>query len=144
MIILLFFNSSINFNKIKTLKQTLMSLTVLFEDDYIICVSKPNNAVVHHAYHSRNVSEEESLLQLLFNQFGAKFYPIHRLDRKLQGLYYLQKKRNMYLNFKNYLPITKFRKHIMELLEDILLSKKSLIRQLKDVILTFIKKLKHI
>ncbi|MBE7660369.1 pseudouridine synthase [Tenacibaculum finnmarkense] len=68
-----------------------MSLTVLFEDDYIICVSKPNNVVVHHAYHSRNVSEEESLLQLLFNQFGAKFYPIHRLDRKTSGIILLAK-----------------------------------------------------
>ncbi|MEX6625708.1 pseudouridine synthase [Tenacibaculum salmonis] len=68
-----------------------MSLTILFEDEYIIGVSKPNNIVVHHAYHSRNVSEEDSLLQLLFNQFGAKFYPIHRLDRKTSGVILLAK-----------------------------------------------------
>ncbi len=85
MIILLFLIQVINKTTIP------MSLTVLFEDDYIICVSKPNNVVVHHAYHSRNVSEEESLLQLLFNQFGAKFYPIHRLDRKTSGIILLAK-----------------------------------------------------
>ena len=67
------------------------NITVLFEDDYIICVSKPNNIVVHHAYHSRNVSEEDSLLQLLFNQFGHKFYPIHRLDRRTSGIILLAK-----------------------------------------------------
>ncbi|WP_233897984.1 pseudouridine synthase [Tenacibaculum piscium] len=68
-----------------------MSLTILYEDAYILCVSKPNNIVVHHAYHSRNVSDEDSLLQILFNQFGQKFYPIHRLDRKTSGIILLAK-----------------------------------------------------
>ena len=68
-----------------------MSLTILFEDEYVICVTKPNNVVVHHAHHSRNVSDEQSLLQLLDKQLGGKFYPIHRLDRKTSGIILLAK-----------------------------------------------------
>mgnify|MGYP001791344516 CR=1 FL=1 len=68
-----------------------MSLIKIYEDDYCICVSKPNDVVVHHAYHSRNVREEKSLLQLLFEAYGKKFYPIHRLDRRTSGLILLAK-----------------------------------------------------
>ncbi len=68
-----------------------MTVDILYEDEYIICVSKPNNIVVHHAHHSRNVADEESLLQLLFKNFEKKFYPIHRLDRKTSGIILLAK-----------------------------------------------------
>ncbi|WP_299121095.1 pseudouridine synthase [uncultured Tenacibaculum sp.] len=77
-----------------------MALDILFEDEYIICVSKPNNVVVHHAHHSRNVSDEDSLLQLLFNQFGKKFYPIHRLDRKTSGIILLAKETSYVSKFQ--------------------------------------------
>ena len=77
-----------------------MTLDILFEDEYIICVSKPNNVVVHHAHHSRNVSDEDSLLQLLFNQFGKKFYPIHRLDRKTSGIILLAKETSYVSKFQ--------------------------------------------
>ncbi|KAB1159540.1 pseudouridine synthase [Tenacibaculum aiptasiae] len=77
-----------------------MTLDILFEDEYIICVSKPNNVVVHHAHHSRNVSDEDSLLQLLFNQFGKKFYPIHRLDRKTSGIILLAKETSFVSKFQ--------------------------------------------
>ncbi len=65
-----------------------MSLTILFEDEYIICVTKPNNSVVHH---SRNVSDEDSLLQLLYNQFEHKLYPIQRLYKKTVRIILLAK-----------------------------------------------------
>lgn len=68
-----------------------MDLEIIFEDEYIICVNKPNNVLVHHARHSRNVADEESLLQLLDAQIGGKFYPIHRLDRKTSGIILLAK-----------------------------------------------------
>ena len=66
-------------------------ISVIFEDEYCICVSKPNDVVVHHAKHSRNVADENSLLQLLEQQFGKKFYPIHRLDRRTSGIILLAK-----------------------------------------------------
>ena len=63
-----------------------MELEIIYKDDYCICVNKPNNVVVHHSYHSRNISDEKSLLQLLELQFGERYYPIHRLDRKTSGI----------------------------------------------------------
>jgi tRNA pseudouridine65 synthase len=62
-----------------------MELEIIYKDDYCICVNKPNNLIVHHSYHSRNISDEKSLLQLLETQFGEKYHPIHRLDRKTSG-----------------------------------------------------------
>ncbi|OSY89259.1 pseudouridine synthase [Tenacibaculum holothuriorum] len=77
-----------------------MKVPIIYEDKYIIAVSKPNNVVVHHAYHSRNVIEEDSLLQLLFNQFEKKFYPIHRLDRKTSGIILLAKETKYVAKFQ--------------------------------------------
>lgn len=68
-----------------------MNIPILFEDEYIVCVAKPNNVLVHHAHHSRNKIDEASLLQLLFKQFEQKLYPIHRLDRKTSGIILLAK-----------------------------------------------------
>ena len=47
--------------------------------------------VVHHAYHSRNVADETSLLQLIQEEKGLKVHPIHRLDRKTSGIILLAK-----------------------------------------------------
>ncbi|MGB0892288.1 MAG: pseudouridine synthase [Flavobacteriaceae bacterium] len=77
-----------------------MSLEVIYQDEYIICVTKPNNVVVHHAHHSRNVSDEKSLLQLLDEQLGGKYYPIHRLDRKTSGILLLAKETKYVSNFQ--------------------------------------------
>ncbi|WP_317131296.1 pseudouridine synthase [Polaribacter sp. IC073] len=66
-------------------------MKVVFEDEYLLCVSKPNNMLVHHAHHSRNVSEETSLLQWIQEEKGIKVYPIHRLDRKTSGIILLAK-----------------------------------------------------
>ncbi|WP_299836999.1 pseudouridine synthase [uncultured Tenacibaculum sp.] len=68
-----------------------MNVEVIYEDDYCLVVTKPNDVVVHHAYHSRNVREEQSLLQLLDEKFQKKFYPVHRLDRRTSGIIILTK-----------------------------------------------------
>ena len=77
-----------------------MNVSILYEDDYIVCASKPNNVVVHHAHHSRNVADEASLLQLLQEQCGEKLYPIHRLDRKTSGILLLAKKSEYVAKFQ--------------------------------------------
>ncbi|WP_299104587.1 pseudouridine synthase [uncultured Tenacibaculum sp.] len=68
-----------------------MNLEIIYEDDFIIGVSKPNNMLVHHSDYSKNVSEEASLIQLLYSQIGHKLYPLHRLDRKTSGIILLSK-----------------------------------------------------
>lgn len=67
-----------------------MSL-VLYEDEYCLLVNKPNNVVVHHAYHSRNVRDEDSLLLMIKNELGMDVFPVHRLDRKTSGIVLLAK-----------------------------------------------------
>ena len=77
-----------------------MNLEIIFEDDYIICVNKPNNVLVHHAFLSRNVGDEDSLLQLIEKEFGIKVYPVHRLDRKTSGLILLAKEKEYVSKFQ--------------------------------------------
>lgn len=77
-----------------------MNLHIIFEDDYLICVYKPNNMLVHHARHSRNVSDETSLLQLILEEKGLKVYPIHRLDRKTSGIILLAKETQFVSKFQ--------------------------------------------
>ena len=77
-----------------------MAVSIVFEDDYIICVNKPNNTLVHHAFLSRNVSDENSLLQLIDKYLQIKVYPIHRLDRKTSGLILMAKQKEFVSKFQ--------------------------------------------
>ena len=77
-----------------------MEVSIIYEDDYLLCVSKPNNVLVHHAHHSRNVADEDSLLQLIKNQTGLKVYPVHRLDRKTSGIILLAKEKEFVSKFQ--------------------------------------------
>ncbi|MDB4297408.1 pseudouridine synthase [Flavobacteriaceae bacterium] len=76
-------------------------LTILFEDDYIIAVHKPNNVLVHHSEMARNQSDEKSLVQLLVDQFEAQFYPVHRLDRKTSGIILFTKSKDYIKPFQD-------------------------------------------
>jgi tRNA pseudouridine65 synthase len=57
--------------------------------------------VVHHAYHSRSVADEVSLLQLIQETKGFKVYPIHRLDRKTSGILLLAKETQYVSEFQS-------------------------------------------
>lgn len=77
-----------------------MNLEIIFEDEYLLCVNKPNNVLVHHAYHSRNVADETSLLQMIDEKLGIKVYPIHRLDRKTSGIILMAKEKEFVSKFQ--------------------------------------------
>ena len=77
-----------------------MSLEIIYQDNYCLLVTKPNNVLVHHAHHSRNKIDEVSLIQLIENQFGKRYYPIHRLDRKTSGIILLASKREYVVSFQ--------------------------------------------
>ena len=77
-----------------------MSLEIIYQDRFCVVVSKPNNVLVHHAHHSRNKKDEESLVQLIENQCNKKFFPIHRLDRKTSGIILLASEREYVAPFQ--------------------------------------------
>jgi tRNA pseudouridine65 synthase len=74
-------------------------IDIIFEDDHCIVANKPNNVLVHHSYYARNITDD-SLLQILKQQTGHKFYPVHRLDRKTSGLILLAKKKEFVSKFQ--------------------------------------------
>lgn len=69
-----------------------MKIEIIFEDHHIIIVNKPNNVLIHNSYYARNI-KDETLMDLLFEQFGCHFYPVHRLDRKTSGVLMLAKQK---------------------------------------------------
>lgn len=85
------------------------TIDILYEDDFIIAVNKPNNVLVHHSHYARNILDD-SLLQLLKKQKEAAFYPINRLDRKTSGIVLLCKdkeKVSLFQDLFNQKKITK-------------------------------------
>ena len=75
-------------------------IQILFQDDYILAVHKPNNMLVHHSAMANNQLEEKSLVQLLNHELGAKYYPIHRLDRKTSGIILFAKQKEFVKSFQ--------------------------------------------
>lgn len=75
-------------------------IETLFEDEFILAIHKPNNILVHHSVMANNQLEEKSLVQLLQINFGVKYYPIHRLDRKTSGIILFAKQKEYVKNFQ--------------------------------------------
>lgn len=61
-----------------------MELEILYQDEFLVAINKPNGLLVHR---SRIAAQEtEFALQKLRDQIGKKVFPIHRLDRKTSGV----------------------------------------------------------
>lgn len=86
-----------------------MNIEILFEDRHMIIVNKPNNVLIHNSYYARNI-KEETLLDLLFTQFGCHFYPVHRLDRKTSGILMLAKQKEDVAVFQDLFNANQIRK----------------------------------
>ncbi|WP_456461098.1 pseudouridine synthase, partial [Lutibacter sp.] len=69
----------------------IMQIEIVFEDNYIVIVNKPNDILIHNSYYARNI-KEDTLLEILKQQMGSTLYPVHRLDRKTSGTLMLAKK----------------------------------------------------
>ncbi|MBK8620671.1 MAG: pseudouridylate synthase [Saprospiraceae bacterium] len=63
--------------------------TILYEDENIIIIDKPNGYFVHKS--SYDAKSEWIVLQLLRDQIGQRVYPVHRLDRKTSGILVMAK-----------------------------------------------------
>ena len=56
-------------------------LTVLYEDEWLVCVNKPSGHLVHRGWGE----DGPVTLQTLREQLGRPVYPVHRLDRQTSG-----------------------------------------------------------
>ncbi len=61
-----------------------LKLTILFEDESLIAIHKPNGLLVHRTKIATDASE--FALQILRDQIGQRVFPTHRLDRKTSGV----------------------------------------------------------
>lgn len=59
-------------------------LDILFEDDHLVAINKPNGLLVHRTKIARDA--EEFAMQMLRDQLEMHVYPCHRIDRKTSGV----------------------------------------------------------
>lgn len=73
-------------------------LQILFQDDFLVAINKPNGLLVHRSPIAKDA--EEFAIQLLRDQLNQHVQPLHRLDRKTSGvlLFGLDKKIEAPLN----------------------------------------------
>jgi tRNA pseudouridine65 synthase len=62
-----------------------VNLPIIYQDDYLLVINKPNNILVHPSFYARNI-ESRSMIEILKDEFGVALYPIHRLDHKTSGI----------------------------------------------------------
>lgn len=62
---------------------------ILYEDDYLIAVSKPTGIFVHRS--RLDPAASLFMVQEVRNLIGSRVYPVHRLDRKTSGLLLMAK-----------------------------------------------------
>ena len=74
-------------------------IEIIYEDDYVLVLNKPNNFLVHHSHYARNISED-SLLDKFKSQRNQSIFPIHRLDRKTSGLLFCAKQKEFVTPFQ--------------------------------------------
>jgi len=61
------------------------SLSMVFQDDYLVAINKPSGLLVHRSPIDRH--ETRFAVQLLRDQLGGQWvYPVHRLDKPTSGL----------------------------------------------------------
>ena len=72
---------------------------VLYEDEYVIAVSKPAGVVVHQSKYVGNLNKS-SLKQNLDEEFNSSFFPIHRLDGKTTGVILFAKNKDALAQFQ--------------------------------------------
>lgn len=59
-------------------------LEIIYQDDYLIAINKPNGLLVHRSSIANDA--KEFALQQLKQQVGRYVSPVHRLDRKTSGV----------------------------------------------------------
>ena len=60
------------------------SLTILFQDEYLVAIDKPAGLLVHRS--KIDIHARKFALQMLRDQIGQPVFPAHRLDRPTSGV----------------------------------------------------------
>jgi len=68
-------------------------MQILFEDEHIIAVNKPNGIFVHRT--SLDPLADTFVVQMVRDIIGQRVYPVHRLDRKTSGVLLLAKSKTI-------------------------------------------------
>ncbi len=61
-----------------------MTLEIVYQDDFLIVINKPNGLLVHKSKYANEANEYA--VQVLRDQVGTKVWPCHRIDRKTSGV----------------------------------------------------------
>jgi tRNA pseudouridine65 synthase len=61
-----------------------MSLTIIYQDEYLVAINKPSGLLVHRSMLDKH--ETQFAVQLLRDQIGQYIFPVHRLDRPTSGV----------------------------------------------------------
>lgn len=61
-----------------------MDLEIIYQDEYLVAINKPNGLAVHRSGYVGNA--DVYAVQELRNQIGQFVYPCHRIDRKTSGV----------------------------------------------------------
>ncbi len=61
-----------------------MKLEIIYQDEYLVAINKPNGLLVHRTKIANDATE--FALQILRDQLERKVFPCHRIDRKTSGL----------------------------------------------------------
>ncbi|QJR81767.1 tRNA pseudouridine(65) synthase TruC [Alteromonas pelagimontana] len=64
--------------------ENIESLSILYQDDYLVAIDKPASLLVHRSPIDKR--ETRFAVQLLRDQVGQHVYPVHRLDRPTSGI----------------------------------------------------------
>lgn len=59
-------------------------MTILYADDYLVCIDKPPGLLVHRT--GLDAGETRFAVQLLRDQIGRPVWPVHRLDKGTSGV----------------------------------------------------------
>ena len=59
-------------------------LEIIYQDEWLVAINKPNGLLVHRSPIASDASE--FAVQRLRDQLDKKVYPVHRLDRKTSGV----------------------------------------------------------
>jgi len=75
------------------------TIEIVYEDQYLLAVNKPNNFLIHNSHYARNITEK-TLIDVLQEQLNIPVYPLHRLDRKTSGIILFLKQKEFVAQFQ--------------------------------------------